>query len=124
MQAELSVMSARAVKGAVRAIAADFSRAGGPAVKFDFAPVGTLEGRIAAGETADIVILSEPAIAKLVSSGRAAGDSVRKLGCMSIGVAVRKGDPVPDIGTPEAFRALLASARAISVSDPSIGGTS
>jgi molybdate transport system substrate-binding protein len=124
MQTELRVMSARAVKSAVSAIAAEFSRISGCTVTFDFAPVGTMETKIAAGETADIVILSEQAIAKLVSSGRVTSGSVRKLGRMSVGVAVKKGAPVPDISTPDAFRALLVSARAISVSDPSIGGTS
>jgi len=124
LQSELKVMSARAVKSAVSTIAADFSRVTGCKVTFDFAPVGTLEQRIAAGETADVVILSEQAIAKLVLSKRVTGDSVRKLGRMSIGVAVKTGAPVPDVSTPEAFCALLASARAISVSDPAIGGTS
>jgi molybdate transport system substrate-binding protein len=124
MQPELKVMSARAVKSAVSAIAGDFSRTTGHKVTFDFAPVGTLEQRIATGETADIVILSEQAIAQLVLSNRVTKDSVRKLGRMSIGVAVRKGGLVPDVSTPEAFRALLRAARAISVSDPSIGGTS
>jgi molybdate transport system substrate-binding protein len=124
MQAELKVMSARAVKTAVSAIAAGFSRESGCRVTFDFAPVGTLENRIAAGEAADVIILSEPAIAKLVLSGRVARDSVRELGRTSIGVAVKKGAFVPDISTLERFRALLVSARAISVSDPAIGGTS
>jgi len=124
MQTELKVMSARAVKSAVSAIVAEFSRESGCKVMFDFAPVGTLENKLAAGEAADIVILSEQAIAKLAASGRVDAASTHKLGRMSIGIAVRAGAPVPDISTPEAFRALLASARAISVSDPSIGGTS
>jgi molybdate transport system substrate-binding protein len=124
MRSELKVLSARAVKSAVSAIAGDFSRATGCRTTFDFAPVGTLEDRIAAGETADVVVLSERSIDRLVLSNRVTKESVRKLGCMSIGVAVSKGAPTPDISTPEAFRALLSAARAISVSDPSIGGTS
>ena len=124
MQAELKVMSARAVKSAVSTIAEGFLRESGCKVAFEFAPVGTLENKIAAGGMADVVILSEQAIAKLVSSGRVTGDSVRALGRMSIGVCVREGAAMPDISTPEAFKALLVSARAISVSDPSIGGTS
>ena len=124
MQTELKVMSARAVKSAVSAIAAAFSGESGCKVAFDFAPVGTLEGRLAAGETADVVILSEQAIGKLAASGRVVAGSARALGRMSIGVCAREGAAKPDISTPESFRALLVAARAISVSDPSIGGTS
>ena len=124
MQTELKVMSARAVKSAVSSIAVEFTRASGCAVAFDFAPVGTLENRLAAGEVADIVILSKSAIATLDSAGKLISASVRALGRTSIGVCVRDGATMPDISTPEAFRALLISARAISVSDPAIGGTS
>jgi molybdate transport system substrate-binding protein len=124
MQTELKVMSARAVKSAVSAIAAEFTRVSGCTVAFDFAPVGTLENRLAAGEVADIVILSKSAIATLDSAGKLVAGSAQALGRTSIGVCVRDGAKMPDISTPEAFQALLISARAISVSDPAIGGTS
>jgi molybdate transport system substrate-binding protein len=39
-------------------------------------------------------------------------------------VAVRDGATMPNLSTPEAFRALLSSSLAIAVSDPAIGGTS
>jgi molybdate transport system substrate-binding protein len=124
MQTELKVMSARAVNAAVSAIALEFSRESGCTVQFDFAPVGTLESRIANGETADVIILSEAAIAKLDKAGALVAGSARALGRMCIGVAVRDGATMPDLSTPEAFRALLVSSRAIAVSDPAIGGTS
>lgn len=124
MAAKLKVMSARAVKAPVSALAAAFLRTRDCEIEIDFAPVGTIESKLAAGEVADVLILSQPVIGKLVASDRVIADSVRALGRMSIGVAVRDGAPVPDISTPEAFTALLVSARAISVSDPSIGGTS
>ena len=62
MPDELKVMSARAVKSAVIAVAQWFSEHGGCEVAFDFAPVGALEKKIADGERADVVILSDVAI--------------------------------------------------------------
>ena len=124
MRTELKVMSARAVKMPVSAVAAEFSAANECAIQFDFSPVGTLESKIAAGEIADLIILSQPAIAKMEQAGALVAGSVRALGRMRIGVCVRDSVAKPDLSTPEAFRALLVSARAISVSDPSIGGTS
>jgi molybdate transport system substrate-binding protein len=56
-------------------------------------------------------------------TGTLAEGSVTSLGTTSIGVAVREDAPVPDISTPQAFKALLLSARTISVSDVAVGGT-
>ncbi|HWM47266.1 MAG TPA: substrate-binding domain-containing protein [Xanthobacteraceae bacterium] len=123
MAADLKVMSARAVKAAVSTLAAQFSRAHGCAVTFDFAPVGTLESRLAAGERADVVILSRAVMASVAQSGLFAPDSVRELGSTPIGLAVRAGAHVPDISTPDAFKAVLLAADKIALSDPAIGGT-
>ena len=123
MAADLKVMSARAVKAAVSALAAQFSRARGCAVTFDFAPVGTLESKLAAGARADVVILSRAVMASLAQSGLFAPDSMRELGRTPIGLAVRAGAHVPDISTPDAFRAVLLAADKIALSDPAIGGT-
>jgi len=120
---DLKIMSARAVKSAVTTIAEDFARASGCAVAFDFAPVGGIEKKLAAGDRTDLVILSRSAIASLDAAGQLLAGSVRELGRTRIGVAVRDGAPRPDIATPEAFKALLLSARSIAVSDPAVGGT-
>jgi molybdate transport system substrate-binding protein len=124
MLAEVKVMSARAVMAPVKACAAVFAQQRDVTFAFDFAPVGTIEEKLARGETADTIILSRSAIAKLADIGKVDAGSVRVLGRMSIGVAVRAGATVPDLSTPETFEELLVSARAISVSDPAIGGTS
>lgn len=123
MAAELKVMSARAVKSAVSKLAQEFSRANGCAVTCDFAPVGAVEQKLAAGAPADVVILSSSAIATLAKASKVVAGSERVLGRTSIGVAVRAGAPVPDIATPETFKALLLRARAIALSDPAVGGT-
>lgn len=123
MAAELKVLSARAVKSAVSALVQDFSRASGRGVACDFAPVGGIEAKLAAGTPADVVILSTSAIATLAGTQQIVSGSERMLGRTSIGVAVRAGAPLPDIATPEAFKALLIAARAIALSDPAVGGT-
>jgi molybdate transport system substrate-binding protein len=117
----VKIMSARAVKSAVGAIATQFARANGHDVLFDFAPVGTLEAKLAAGERADLIILSTPALNKIETS--LVPGSRRTLGRTSIGVAVRAGTPLPDIATPDAFRHTLLTARSIAVSDVAVGGT-
>jgi molybdate transport system substrate-binding protein len=119
----LQVMSARAVKSAVSALAQEFSRASGHTVTCEFAPVGALEQKLAAGAKPDVVILSSAAIATLAEAKQIVAGSERELGCTSIGVAVREGAAQPDIATPDAFKALLLNVRAIALSDPAVGGT-
>ena len=123
MPDELKVMSARAVKSAVSAVAQGFSEHAGCRVAFDFAPVGALEKKIVDGERADVVILSDAAIGKLDAAGHIDSGSRCVLGRTSIGVCVSEGAARPDIATPEAFRALLLSSPKISVSDVAVGGT-
>lgn len=123
MSSKLKVLSARAVKSAVVALTQGFSRDTGCDVTCDFAPVGALEARLAAGEIADVVILSSPAIGTLLKAGQIRVGSERTLGRTSIGVAVRESVQSPDISTPDAFRTLLLDARTIALSDPSVGGT-
>src|SRR5436190_13127356 len=110
----LKALSARAVKTAVSAIADKFTHATGHGVSFDFAPVGILEARFAAGAVADVIILSAGALAKIEKL--LVPGSGRVLGRTSIGVAVRAEAPLPDIATPDAFRRTLLTARSIAVS--------
>jgi molybdate transport system substrate-binding protein len=117
----LKVFCARSMHVAVRALSDDFARAGGAAADIVFEPMGALQARLAAGETADVLILASPAIdalgAQIVAASRAA------VGRAPIGVAIRAGAAAPDIATPQAFAATLAAARAIALSDPAVGGS-
>ena len=123
MPETLKVLSARAVKSAVVALTQRYSAKTGHIVEFDFAPVGAIEKRLAEGERADVVILSDTAIEKLAQRKMLLPGSVSILGRTRIGVAVREGAPLPDIAAPEAFRALLLSSPTIAVSDAAVGGT-
>jgi molybdate transport system substrate-binding protein len=117
----LEVMSARAVKAAVSAIADEFTQATGHQVAFEFAPVGTLEAKLAAGAAPDVIILSTAALAAI--QGSLVPTSNRVLGRTSIGVAVREGAPLPDISTADAFRAHMLAAGSIAMSDLAVGGS-
>jgi molybdate transport system substrate-binding protein len=49
--------------------------------------------------------------------------TITNLGRTVTGVIVREGAPRPDIGTPEAFKQALRSARSVAYTDPKAGGT-
>ena len=90
---------------------------------FDFGTVGALQGKLDAGETADVVILSVAGIDKLEESGAAVPGSRRNVARTFIALCAREGAPTPDFSTVEAFKRLLESACAVATSDPAVGGS-
>ena len=108
---------------AVTILARRFAEASGAAPDILFEPMGALEARLAAGETADVLILAAPAIDALVRSGALVSGSRAAIARAPIGIAVREGASAPDVSTADAFREALRAARAIALSDPAVGGS-
>lgn len=118
---EIKVLSARAPQMALHTLFADFTRATGHTVAPSYGTVGAIAERFRAGEAADLLILSPAALAEL-GDALVAG-SARDVARAGLAVCIRAGAPAPDLATPEALRAALLAARAISYSDPSAGGS-
>jgi molybdate transport system substrate-binding protein len=121
--AKLKVMCARSMHLAVGALGEAFAWEGGHEVSFDFGTVGGLQAKLDAGETADVLILSVAMIDRLERAGVLVPGSRRDVAKTFIAVCTRAGAPIPDFGTPEAFRHMIESARAIATSDPAVGGS-
>jgi molybdate transport system substrate-binding protein len=119
----LKVFCARSMHVAVTTLAEGFADETGAAADIVFEPMGALQARLAAGETADVLILATPAIDALGKSGAIVAASRADVGRAPIGVAIRDGAPAPDIATPQAFTAALAAAPRIALSDPAVGGS-
>jgi molybdate transport system substrate-binding protein len=122
--AEIKVLSAGAVQSMVMALGAEFERESGHKLNLTFNTAGSLRERIANGEQADLVILSESAIAALDRPGMFVPGSITDLGRTVTGVAVKEGAAVPDISTPAAFKQALLAARTVAYTDPKAGGSS
>jgi molybdate transport system substrate-binding protein len=123
MTNKFKVFCARSMTKVVERIAADFLRETGHRTDIIFGTVGAIEARLAAGETADVLILSSGAIAKRLRSGSLVADGCADVARTSIGVAIREGAPAPDIATEAAFRDTLLTARAVAFSDAAVGGS-
>ena len=121
--AKLTVFCARSMHKVVERLSADFGRATGHEPDITFGTAGALQVKLDAGETADVLVLSEPSIAKLERAGALVAGSRREVARTSIGVAVREGATAPDISTPDAFKAALVGARAVAFSDAAVGGS-
>lgn len=122
--ATIKVMSAGAVKAMLVALGAEFERGTGNKLDLNFGTAGSLRDRLKAGEKADLVILSESAIDALETTGLFVRGSRTDLGRTVTGVVVKEGAPLPDISTPEAFKAALLKASSVAYTDPEAGGSS
>jgi molybdate transport system substrate-binding protein len=123
MVAKLKVMCARSMHQIVGELGASFGRAQGHEIEFDFGTVGGLEAKIAAGETADVYILSVGGIGKMEQAGAVLAGSAKAVAKTFIALCTREGAPVPAFGTLDAFQKALEGAKAVATSDPGVGGS-
>ena len=119
----LKVFCARSMHVAVTSLSQRFAGDSGAMPDILFEPMGALQARLAAGETADVLILAVPAIDALLASGALVSGIYAAIARAPIGIAIREGAPAPDISTAEAFKDALTAARAIALSDPAVGGS-
>ena len=124
MAAEVKVLSAVGMRQVMFELAPKFERATGHTLKTTFDATGLLAKRIAAGEQVDVAMLNQSAMEALERDRHLLAGSVKPIARSVAAVAVRKGEPKPDISSPEAFKRLLLSAKSISRPSPAVGGSS
>jgi len=110
------------VKAVALELIPQFERARGIKVDILWGSTNMLLGEINKGATGDLAILTDEVIDDLIAEGKIVAGSRVDLARSAIGIAVRQGAPKPDIGSAEAFRQALLSARAISYSRTGISG--
>lgn len=77
--------------------------------------------RLARGEEFDVIILSRPSLDNLTSQGFTVVDSRTDLVRSRVGMAVKSGASVPDIGTTEKFKQVLLDASSVGYSASASG---
>ncbi len=122
--AEIKALVTIALQSTFEELGPVFEKATGHKLTTIFGLSPVMAKRVQDGEVADYVVSTRGGIDGLVKSGKALPGSDKTLARSSIGVAVRKGAPKPDISTPDALKKTLLAARAISYSNPAAGGPS
>ena len=122
--ADIKVLTAGAFKPVVTALVPEFEKQTGHKVTVDNDTAGALAKRINDGEPFDLLVLTPAALTELTKAGKVAEGSSKTLAKVAIGVAVKKGAPLPDISTVTAFQNALMAARAVAYIDPAAGGSS
>jgi molybdate transport system substrate-binding protein len=116
------LLSTLALKGAMHRLAAQYESAAATRIDADFAPTVGLLKRLRAGETADVVILTQEGLDELVAENAVAAGSKVDLARSYVGIAVKAGDRHPDIATEPALRKALLEARSVAYSQIGASG--
>lgn len=114
----VNVLSGGAAAAVVKGVQAQFERETGARINGDFSAVGEMRDKLLAGAPCDLVILTQPLIAKLIESGHVVDGSARSLGLVKTGVAVKAGQKHPAIRNREELAAAFRAAKAIYHPDP------
>ena len=116
MENSVHLLSTLALAGAVRALAARYQAMSGARIDADFAPTVRLLERLKEGESANVLILTQEGLAGLVSAGSVVAESCVDLARSWVGLAVKAGQPHPDISTEATLRSTLLAARSVAYS--------
>jgi molybdate transport system substrate-binding protein len=121
---EIKVLSTTAMKTTFEELSGPFERLTGNRLAVDLGPSTRLEKRLGDGEAADMAIVSGNGAQDLVAAGKIAAGSTVHICDSSIGIAVQKGAPKPDISSVESFKRAMLAAKSIACSKPVGGGQS
>ncbi len=122
--ADIKVLTAGAFKSVLLAEVPAFEKQTGHKVDVQNDTAGALLRRIKSGEAFDLAVLTPAVVEELVRSGELLAGTSAPLAKVGIGVAVKRGAPLPDVSTTASFKQALLSARAVAYIDPKAGGTS
>lgn len=113
---EVTLVAPGGMRCAMDRMAPDFEHKTGHAVKVTIGSGGKTHQQVVQGEPFDVPVV-QPPYQDVIDSGNVVTSSETPLATVPIVVVVRKGDPKPDISTPDAVKHLLLAAKTISYPD-------
>ena len=119
---ELKVLSAGTMHFSLKDVGDNFTRKTGTKLAITFGGAGGVKTKIEKDEPADVVILPKPDIAALTKAGKIVPDSVHDIARTELSIAVRKGEPKPDISSLAAVKEALLAAKTIAYFGAAFGG--
>ena len=112
----LKLLSSMATRELLNELVAQYERSSGQRVTAEAAGGVDVAKRVRAGEAVDVVVLSSTAIDSLIAAGSLLPDSRIDLVKSGVAIAVRTGASQPDVGSEEAVKRAVLSAKTLSYS--------
>jgi molybdate transport system substrate-binding protein len=114
----INLLSGGAAQGLVTQLEHRFETEHHCTIDASFGAVGMMKDSLLAGAPCDVIILTQALIEQLSESAEVLAPSIRDLGVVKTGIAVKTGDTAPAVGTPAELKAALQAARGIYFPDP------
>jgi molybdate transport system substrate-binding protein len=111
--AEIKVLASNAVKTVLEELAPKFEKATEHKLNITFGVGAQLQANIEKGETFDLAILAASSVDTLIKQDKLTAATRANIARSSVGVAVKKGAPKPDIGATDAFKRAMLDAKSI-----------
>ena len=122
--AEIKVISANGPRAVLADITGNFESATGHKLAITVIETGEIRHRILSGALYDVIILPSGTADELAKLGKIVAGTMMPIIRTSFGMAVRTGEPKPDVSSADAFKRSLLAAKSILITDPSTGGIS
>ena len=122
--ADVKILTTGAMKSVVLELVPQFEKETGHKAVIDNDTAGGLAKRIEGGEAFDVAVITPGVLGDLAKKGKVLGDSRVNVARVGVGVVVKEGAPVPDIGSLDAFKRTLVAAKSVAYIDPASGGSS
>lgn len=119
-QSEVTLIAPGGIRAAIEQLIPGFEKKTGIKVKATFGSGLGTKKQVASGEAFDVPVV-QPPFPEVLASGNVIQSSAKTLASISIGVAVKKGAPKPDISTPEAVKKTFLAAKSIAYPNPAGG---
>ena len=117
---EVTLIAPGGIRAAVVKLIPDFERKTGHKVVATFGSGLGTKQQVTRGEPFDVPIV-QPPYPELIASGHVLADTATPLASVAVGVAVRTGQPKPDISTADAVKRLLLGVKFISYPNAASG---
>jgi len=111
--AEIKVIASVGVRAVLTDLAPAFERASGHKLSIVYGTAVPLKRQIDGGETFDVVVLVPTMLDDLVKQTRVVAGTSTDVARVGVGVAVRKGEPKPDISSADALKKTMLVAKSI-----------
>ena len=111
--AEIELFCVPALRPVLNEIGPQFERSTGHklSIRFEFVPMAMRQ--IEAGAAFDLVILEPAPIDDMIRQRKILAETRTNLAYVGLGVGVRAGEPIPTVGSVEAFKRTLLGAKSI-----------
>lgn len=117
--ADLKVITVGGLQKGLAPIAADFTKATGDQIKYNFTNPANLAKTLAADGPFDVIIVATASVSELGHNAKLIAGSQARVVRGGIAVSVRDGAAKPDVSTPEKLKAAITAAKSIIYTDPS-----